>query len=56
MDEQRQDDQLEHLYNSSVHIQDVALKTYRGQWTSGERGSMRSVQAVWDDDDDDENN
>ena len=28
MDEQRQDDQLEPTYNSSVLIQDVALKTY----------------------------
>ena len=27
MDEQRQDDQLEPTYNSSVPIQDVALKT-----------------------------
>ena len=29
MDEQRQDDHLEPIYNSSVPIQDVALKTYR---------------------------
>ena len=28
MDKQRQDDQLEPTYNSSVPIQDVALKTY----------------------------
>ena len=27
MDEQRQDDQLEPIYNSSVPIKDVALKT-----------------------------
>ena len=27
MDEQKQDDQLEHTYNSSVRIRDVALKT-----------------------------
>ena len=29
MDEQRQDDQLEPIYKSSVPIQDVTLKTYR---------------------------
>ena len=29
MDKQRQDDQLEPIYNSSVPIQDVALKTYK---------------------------
>ena len=46
MDEQRQDDQLEATYNSSVPIQDVALKTYRKRWTiekGGERESGRSV-------------
>ena len=55
MVEQRQDDQLEPIYNSSVPIQDVALKTYREQWTietSGSRGSGRSVQVVRHDDDD----
>ena len=44
MDEQRQDDQLEPAYNSSVPIQDVALKTYRKRRTikrGGERGSGR---------------
>ena len=49
MDEQRQDDQLEIIYNSSVPIQDVALKTYRERWTiekGGGRGSGRSVLAV----------
>ena len=39
VDEQRQDDQLEPIYNSSVSIQDA------------ERGSGRSVLAVWHDDD-----
>ena len=29
MDEQRQDDQLEPIYNRSVQIQDIALKTSR---------------------------
>ena len=33
MDEQRKDDKLEPTYNSSVTIQDVALKTCRKQWT-----------------------
>ncbi len=57
MDEQRQDDQLEPIYNSSVPIQDVALKTYRERWTietGGERGSGRSVLAVRHDDEDDD--
>ena len=46
MDEQRQDDQLEPICNSSVPIQDVALKTYQKRWTIekvGSRGSGRSV-------------
>ena len=33
MDEQRHDEQLEPIYNSSVAIQDIALKTSRQQWT-----------------------
>ena len=32
MDEQRQDDQLEPIYNSSVPTLDVTLKTYRERW------------------------
>ena len=54
MDEQKQDDQLEHIYNSSVLIQDVALKTYRERSTTekgGVRGSGRFVLAVRHDDD-----
>ena len=46
MDEQRQDDQLEPTYNSSVPIQDVALNTGWKQWTietGGEKGSGISV-------------
>ena len=46
MDEQRQHVQLEPTYNSSVLIQDEALKTYRKRWTiekGGGRGSGRSV-------------
>ena len=52
MDEQRQDNQLEPTYNSSVLIQDVVLKTYWKQWTiekGGGRGSGRAVLMVPDD-------
>ena len=57
MDKQRQDDQLEPIFNSSVPIQNIALKTSQDRWTmetGGERGSGRSVFAVrhYDDDDD----
>ena len=54
MDEQRQDDQLESIYNSSVPIQYVALKTFWEQWpieTGSERESGRSVLASRHDDD-----
>ena len=55
MDEQRQDNQLEPTYNSSVPIQDVALKTCRKYWTiekGGEKGSgMSLLLARYDDDD-----
>ena len=57
MDEQRQDDQQEPIYNNSMPIQDVALKTYRERWTietDDGRGSERSVLAVRHDDDDDD--
>ena len=57
MDKQRQDDQLESTYNSSVPIQDVALKTYQEQWTiekGGGRGSGKSVLIAQQDDDDDD--
>ena len=40
MDEQRQDNMLEPIYNSSVLMKDVALKTYRERWTK-ETGSGR---------------
>ena len=46
MDEQKQDDQLEPTYNSSVPMQDVALKTNRKRWMierGGGRGSGISV-------------
>ena len=56
MGEQRQDYQLEPIYNSTVLIQDIALKTDREQWlieTGGERGSGSSVLAARNDNDDD---
>ena len=57
MDEQKQEDQLETIYYSSVLIQDVALKTYRKRWKiekGGGRESGISVLMVRDDDDDDD--
>ena len=51
MYEQRQDNLQEPIYNSSVLIQDVALKTYWERWTietGGDRG--RSVLAARHDD------
>ena len=55
MVEQRQDDQLELIYDSSVPIQDVALKTYWEQWTI-EMGDVRvlgrTMLVAWHDDDD----
>ena len=56
MNEQRQDDQLEPTYNSSVPIQDVVLKNYQERWTiekGGKRKSGRPTLAVWHDNDDD---
>ena len=44
---------LEPIYNSSVPIQDVALKTYREQWaieTGVKRGLARSMPSVQQDD------
>ena len=57
MAEQKQDDQLEHIYSSYVRIRDVALKTCQRRWTirrNGERGSGISVLAARHDDDDDD--
>ena len=54
MDEQRQDDQLEPTYYSSVLIQDVALKTNEKQWMiekGGGTGSGLSMLMAWRDDD-----
>ena len=54
MDEQRLDGQQETIYNSSVPIQVVALKTSRERWTierGGERGLGRSqLEAKHNDD------
>ena len=57
MDEQRQDDQPEPTYSSSVPIQDVASKTCWKQWTigkGGERGSGISVLIARHDNEDDD--
>ena len=57
MDVQRQDEQLEHTYSSSVPIRDIALRTCRNQWTigkGGERGSGISVLIARHHDDDDD--
>ena len=56
IDEQKQDDQLGPIFNSSVPMQEVALKTYRKWWTiykGGERRPGKIVLMVQHDDDDD---
>ena len=55
MAEQKQGDQLEPTYSSSVKIRDVALRTCQKRWTIGrsdERGSEISVLVARQDDDD----
>ena len=55
VEEQRQDDQLEPTYSSSVPIRDVALKTCWKQWTietGGEKGSRISALMARHDDND----
>ena len=57
MAEQKQDNQLDHTYSSSVRIRDVALKTCQRRWTigrSGKRGSGISVLAARHENDDDD--
>ena len=53
VDEQRQEDQLEPIYNSSVPIQDLALETYRERWTiemgSGRWSGMSVLAALHED-------
>ena len=54
MNELRKDDQQEPINNSSVPIQDIALKISREQWmieTGSERVPGRSVLAARHDDD-----
>ena len=54
---QKQDDQLEHTYSSSLRTRDVTLKTSQRRWTierSGERGLGISVLVTRHDDDDDD--
>ena len=54
-DEQRQDDQLEPIYSSSMQIRDVVLQACWKQWTiekGGEKGSGISVMMAGHDDDD----
>ena len=46
MDKQRQNDQLERTYNSSVPIQNVALKTYRRRWKIDKGGGIGSGLSV----------
>ena len=56
MDLQRQEDQLEPTYSSSVPIRDVALRSSQKQWRigrRGKRGSGISVLIARHDDDDD---
>ena len=47
MDEQRQDDQLEPIYSSSVPIQDIALKTCQKQWTIEKGGEKESNSSIF---------
>ena len=57
MAEQKQGDQIEPTYSSSVRIRGVALRTCRKRWTIGrgnERGSGISVLIARQDDDDDD--
>ena len=56
MAERKQDDQLEHTYNSYERIRDVDLKTWQRRWTigkSGERVGISVLAARHNDDDDD---
>ena len=57
MEKQRQDDQHEPTYSSSVPIRDVALQTCRKQWAierGGEKGAEISVLIARHDHDDDD--
>ena len=54
INEQRQDNQLEPIYNSSVPIQDIALKTYRERWMIEIGGGEGQGDPRWHDDDDEQ--
>ena len=47
MEEQKQDDQLEPTYNSSVPIQDVVLKIYRKRWRIERNRNIYADGATW---------
>ena len=56
-DKQKQGDQLEPTYSSSVGIRDVVLRTCQKRWTIGRSGKRRSgisMLVVWQDDGDDD--
>ena len=53
MAKQKQGDQLEPTYSSSVPIRDVTLWTCQKRWWSGERGLGISMLVARQDDDDD---
>ena len=44
MNKQKQDDYLEPIYNSSVPIQDIALKTYGERWTDKDGWRDRGME------------
>ena len=47
MDEKRQNDQQEPIYNSSMPIQDIALKTSQEQWTIKTGGEREQGGPCW---------
>ena len=47
MDEQRQDDPLEPINNSSELIQDIARKTFQEQWTIEMDDKRESGDPCW---------
>ena len=54
MAEQKQGDQIEPTYSSSMRIRDAVLKTYQKRWTIGRSGERGSAARQDDDDDDDD--
>ena len=47
MDEQKQDDQQESKYNSSVPVQDAAYEIYRKLWSIEKGGGEGQVYPYW---------